>query len=614
MNRPAWPPLISWPCFILAFAIVLFVAWSIGSRSTTLALYFGYMLPIFLLSICLLLPRTHALATSLIFLAALGLLTVANSLKIAVTQLPLTTMDFYVFWSGPEGVVDVLGLPGWSSSVARPVVVVVLVAFAVLVADGLIRVRLLRPRGSFTVIIALAVSALAGLFTHNYLQRVSTLVLREGSVWEPNRAADLSRQMGVLGFLAYSYYVASGDPGDYFSSRKGAPAPSEEAILSAAASFVRPVDDPDKLLPNIVVLFAESTFNPFYSFEIETKESFPLFESTADTQGRGPLHVNTVGGGSWISEFESIVGVDARLFGYAGFYPHSALAPYIRKSLPMYLKEYGYVSSAYYAPLGSFFNARKAFLAYGFDYFYDGKDLDLPEWDAKDARIVSAVLSHAAAEPSHYPFFKYIGLVENHGAHDCIDFTTRDQFHAVFVKTDDFSLNCTLNQYLAIARSTETGFIEVVNYLKALEQQTGRPWVVLIFGDHQPHAMSMSGTTKTPFMQLIARGDERITSWHLASSLRGVVTCCGDAAPPLTMMPSLISGFVASDVAHVYLPTAFYAFQQCGSNLMGNHRSSGLLPAMFDDANDLRATFCPQYESLLTAFRHFEVLGKNVPR
>ena len=593
------------PCL----AILLFTASAISSGNAALMLSFGWVLPVFVLLVCLLLPRRHAIAASIIYVAILVLLTAANSTKIDVTQLPLTMMDLYILWTGPEGVVDILALPAWISGAVQPVIAAVLAVWALLVLDGLFRVRLINEKRGGIVIAALVVSVVTGVFTHSYIQRVSALVLRENNVWQPERAADLSRQMGVVGFLAYSYYVAGTDPGDYFSFTVETPPPSDNDVLSAAAAYVTPINAPDKLVPNIVVMFGESTFNPFYSFDVDSEDAFPLFEQGVDTQALGPLRVNTVGGGSWISEFESIVGVDTRLFGYSGYYAHSALSPYVKKSLPLYLKQYGYVSSAYYAPLGSFFNAENAFLAYGFDYFFDGEDLNLPGWDATDEQIVSAVLSHADVEAAHYPFFKYIGLVENHGDHNCVNFKTKNEFRASFVKIDDFGMNCTLNEFLRIVRSMERGFAAVVDHLKAIERRTGRPWVVLIFGDHQPYTMSMSGVVKTDFSQFLARGDERTTFFHLASSVRDVVRCCDDIAPPLTMMPSLLSGFVASDLASLYFPAAFYAYQQCGSDLMGTHRSSGLRPAMFDKVTDVRATFCPAYGSLVAAFRRFGVLG-----
>jgi hypothetical protein len=51
-----------------------------------------------------------------------------------------------------------------------------------------------------------------------------------------------------------------------------------------------------------------------------------LFEPNPLTQALGSLYVNAVGGGTWLSEFESIVGVDERLFGYAGYYTHASLS------------------------------------------------------------------------------------------------------------------------------------------------------------------------------------------------------------------------------------------------------------------------------------------------
>src|SRR5688572_14924014 len=59
--RHRWKHLMSSQFLMPILAIVLFIVWEIGSIRTTLVVYFGWMLPILILSICMLLPRKHAI-------------------------------------------------------------------------------------------------------------------------------------------------------------------------------------------------------------------------------------------------------------------------------------------------------------------------------------------------------------------------------------------------------------------------------------------------------------------------------------------------------------------------------------------------------------------------
>ena len=73
------------------------------------------------------------------------------------------------------------------------------------------------------------------------------------------------------------------------------------------------------------------------------------------------MRVNTIGGGSWVSEFEVLTGVDSRIFGYQGFYTHYYIAPKVKNSFSEYLANKGYNTAAFYPIEGSFYNADKAF-------------------------------------------------------------------------------------------------------------------------------------------------------------------------------------------------------------------------------------------------------------
>ncbi len=145
--------------------------------------------------------------------------------------------------------------------------------------------------------------------------------------------------------------------------------------------------------------------------------------------------------------------------------------------------------SLYFASLnrGSFYNAKSAYGYYGFDWFFDSETLGLSgKWSVADERVIEAVIGASKSEHDS-PFFKYILTVANHAPHRCDQFSdvTRQvvQFESA-ERTDP--RNCVLNEYVHLTDSTGRAFSELVSYLREIERTTGRPFVALLFGDHQP--------------------------------------------------------------------------------------------------------------------------------
>ena len=106
---------------------------------------------------------------------------------------------------------------------------------------------------------------------------------------------------------------------------------------------------PGTALPNIIVVQAESTFDPNDTFTLVAPVSNSLFYSVQGPRPndpkvhfRGPALANVIGGGSWVSEFEVLTGMDSRLFGIAGRYTHVSLSALSRHTFPRYLRDRGY--------------------------------------------------------------------------------------------------------------------------------------------------------------------------------------------------------------------------------------------------------------------------------
>ena len=111
-----------------------------------------------------------------------------------------------------------------------------------------------------------------------------------------------------------------------------------------------------------MIIQLESIFDPDLTFELDKKIGSPLFKANQYTKLLAPMRVNIVGGGSWVTEFEALTGLDTRLFGYTGYYTHVAIGPYINAAFPAFMKQNGYATSAFFPTSGIFYNSRKAHL------------------------------------------------------------------------------------------------------------------------------------------------------------------------------------------------------------------------------------------------------------
>jgi phosphoglycerol transferase MdoB-like AlkP superfamily enzyme len=547
----------------------------------------------------LLLPARFFLLSIPLAVGALQALSHVNELKISAVSLPITFFDVKSVIADPTVFVNAVGL---GDDLYRIVSITVGGLVFALVAAALYKIRgyaflpqlkLSRARGesaarssSFAlnavallgVLIAAQISlSRYGGFVHANLNIKQPKVWQE--LWLPSGQVNLSRNLGVLEYVAFSFFAAD-EVADI--SLEHGPDPTVKELRLAAAEFVNSSVHPSKaLLPNIVFFHAESTFDPNVAFRLSARVELPLWTKQSATRALGPLRVNVIGGGSWVTEFEVITGVDSRIFGYQGFYTHYYIAPKVKNSFAEYLGRKGYHTAAYYPVEGSFYNVEKAFRSYGFKEFIDGGTLRLPgDWGSLiDRDIIRAVIEHGAFKVSD-PFFYFIGTSENHGPHPCRSFESEQQFLTKFAAKVSFEENCQLNEYLRRAISTSDAFELVLKQLKQIERQTGRPFVLLIYGDHQPWSFtggiySIPGGTAAEdgfknFFGVRSNADGYQTFFHLLASDNTVVRSRFTKPPPASLLPTLVSAFVATSHDDLYLPINFLSFASCGSDIRGS--------------------------------------------
>lgn len=523
---------------------------------------------------CVLLGKRLGAFVFVSLLAIALLLDFASGLKIQLTQMPITVDDILITAMYPEGLWESIGASLPMRLLAYLVLALLVATLAFLVAGTLLEVKR-RPDRSSLLVRGLLFAALFGFSLAGFSQRQFTVVnLGEtgAQIWSPDGEAKFAERIGFVSYINYTLHkLLANGRGEIFDSAVAsrgsahAGAPVAPSLFSRTASGGSPA-------PNIVFMLLESTFDIEKSFVLSSPMGERLFSANKYTKLLSPFRVNAVGGGTWVTEFETIVGIDSRMFGYYGGYTHSTVSPLIRHSFATYLSGKGYSTTAVYPVSGVFFNARNAYRNYGFQRFFDADDLALHSgWGViRDPEIVERAKGVLAK--SSQPFFAYVLTVENHAPHNCADPAAQNGPGLHLAHAPDFAGNCAIGVYRDRLKSTSTAVFSMLTYLERLERESGRPFVLAVFGDHQPHTFTSKGGMQHDFSPYRTSAPKNETIVHVMSSLPGTFDCCKSAAPAF-VLPTLVSNMFSDEPSDSYLPLNTALFDACGSDAVGAYRT-----------------------------------------
>ena len=423
-----------------------------------------------------LLPATFGAVTLAGVLVLQLLLSWINSVKIGLTGLPLTTLDLRIALANPAGLWDALALPHWTRHAATIAIAVLVLSWfaAGLVAAARFVVRYRKRASSRDPLLRLVAICLVAVLGLSRLEALYADAALDNSTWQLEGVAALADKMGALPFLGYSYDLESQSTGDIYRDEADVMPPSPEEVRTAVLRYVDFTAGTagSRVQPNIMVVLAESTFNPGAIFRLQGEWNDAIFRTGEDTAANGLLRVNAMGGGTWITEFETIVGLDSRLFGYSGMYTHASLSPFVDRSIAFYMRQHGYRTSAFFPHGGDFYNARNAYANYGFETVLDSEDLGRGAWMENDREVAESVRTAMGPAPQA-PFFSYVLFIENHSPHDCGAGDTAG-FAVRFADTQEFAPNCALHEYLRRLDSTTAAVQSLQGYLADIEARTGR--------------------------------------------------------------------------------------------------------------------------------------------
>jgi phosphoglycerol transferase MdoB-like AlkP superfamily enzyme len=128
--------------------------------------------------------------------------------------------------------------------------------------------------------------------------------------------------------------------------------------------------------PNVIVILHESSVDPTIYFRGANYEVSPKFFSSGDGKTRR-LTVKTWGGGTWISEYGFLLGVDTSYFGdLSGFLGVIGVNRF-QNTVPQEFGRLGYLCVANYPSPSSFLNTDRFYKSIGFDRVNTPDDMGL---------------------------------------------------------------------------------------------------------------------------------------------------------------------------------------------------------------------------------------------
>lgn len=332
-------------------------------------------------SIFVLPSRWTAMVVPPCIFALWWILTQATAVKIALTNFPLMALDVRLFFADPNGLLDSIRAPriAYWAFFAIPPILGLAALYVLYKSHKHGRLKSLVAKGPQVlgklVLVALAIFSLY----HASVVPITKFAKTHGddmSIWSDEGLVKFAKTLGVVPVLLYSQYIDGDGARNFLTYIPSAPAPSPDKLLESAAKYLNFPVIKSRPLPNIMIIHAESTFDPNDVFKLAAPVENSLFYSvplkTPDPkmQMRGPGLANVIGGGSWVSEFEVVNGIDSRLFGISGRYTHASLSGYSHHSLVRYLADRGYHSGVYTRDSPLFYNSGVAYKKYGFERFH----------------------------------------------------------------------------------------------------------------------------------------------------------------------------------------------------------------------------------------------------
>ncbi len=330
----------------------------------------------------------------------------------------------------------------------------------------------------------------------------------------------------VVNLLMSARGAAVPNPADRYRGDSG-------PFMEAAARFsATPPAAPGGKKPDVVVMLQESTTDPrIYGFRDGwSLPGLPVFLDRTAGKASGPLRVHTFGGGTWLSEFSVLTGLDPDDFGPAKNSVFYTVVGRVRASLFREFRWNGYETIVLTSFNPSAYHSGEAYRALGAERTVRPQDFGYPAsrteniWSIPTADMIGYV-RRLLDEEHERPRFIYVLTMEEHGPYN----RKGVLYGEIRRHADSDEKAVSLSAYFEKLAASGNAFLGFHRYVERRE----RPLVFLRFGDHQPGI-------RWDLYRIPYPDPSRVTFFSLRDNLSGKV----DAALGVTDI-SFLGGLVA---------------------------------------------------------------------
>lgn len=295
--------------------------------------------------------------------------------------------------------------------------------------------------------------------------------------WQSEWEGTLPGGRGTVTNLIMSGYQTAYHP-PYFNE-------NADYFLEQANKTVLPETQTD-IKPDIVVLLQESTVNP-HIYQFDTNVTLPdlfMFQKDEGVSAQSPLRVQTFGGGTWLSEFSVLTGLNTDDFGARKNSVFYFVVDNLNESLFRQLKAEGYYTVLLTPFNRSAYHAGYAYEKMGIDEIIQPQELGYPGtleenlWKISTADMLGYV-EEVLKKRTDKPLFIFSLTMYEHGPYD----ESHRDMYQITGHTESSNAPGKFSHYMEKIITSDPAIKDFSNFVAQRE----KPTMFLYFGDHQPN-------------------------------------------------------------------------------------------------------------------------------
>ncbi len=337
-----------------------------------------------------------------------------------------------------------------------------------LVVNAIISWRLLRPCKSFALRIVSLLLVVGGYYganwssTHYYDEWTQTLPKGRGTVTNLVMSAKNSTYKSPQFASSSDYFI------------------QQAAAVSLANNKTEVTEKPD-----IVLLLQESTVNPnIYDLPAETKlpELF-MFQQDKNVVAYSPMRVQTFGGGTWLSEFSALTGLNSDDFGSQKSGVFYFIVDHLNNSLFKEMKANGYYTVVLTPFNKGAYHSGHAYETLGVDRIIQPQELGYPGklqdnlWTISTEDMLKYAKEILATETDK-PVFIFSLTMYEHGPYK----ESHSDDYDIKDKISNKDAAGEFSHYMEKIVASDNAMRDFADFI----EKRDRPLMFLYFGDHQP--------------------------------------------------------------------------------------------------------------------------------